>query len=149
MAPIAGVTGGTGLIYFGLHYLGGQLGTTVVYLAPAISWSVSYLLFRFNTWADNRGRQRDLERLDELVNGYLQSPELSEADKRGLREGLAQLKVHVARQRMERVRLRFDAPASDVAAKLRSDLQSMLTGGGRERQPGSPGGDVDDPASTV
>ena len=110
ISGFAGVSGGTGLVYFGKQ-LGGGWGTTLVYLSPFICWALAYGLFRWNDWADQRARQRALHGLEEEIGKLLAGDDLSAAEKGELKRALAELKLHAGRQGIERVRVLLDAPS--------------------------------------
>ncbi|GAB3852213.1 hypothetical protein GCM10027610_080100 [Dactylosporangium cerinum] len=125
VSQIAGISGGTGLIYLG-QQLGGHWGTTLTYLSPVLSWALGYGLFRWNSWSDQRTKQRALRDLEKEIEGYLNTPDITEQEKQDLRKGLADLKLHAGRLGIERVRLLLNAPSPAAAPRL--DFQTALSG---------------------
>lgn len=110
LSRAAGVSGGTGLVFVG-QTTGGTWGAVITYLSPAMGYLIGYALLRWNAWADRRQRQRAMIEFEKDVNDALASPALSEAQKQGLLDGLAQIKVAAAMASLERVRISIQASA--------------------------------------
>ncbi|MCO1593820.1 hypothetical protein M8C17_01420 [Micromonospora sp. RHAY321] len=106
------MSGGTGLILVG-QTIGGTWGAVITYLSPAMGYLIGYGLMRWNAWADRRQRQRAMVEFEKDVNDALASPALSEGQKQGLLDGLAQIKVAAAMASLERVRLSIQASAPE------------------------------------
>lgn len=115
LSKLAGVGSGTGLIAVG-QLLDGRWGIVITYLSPALGYLVGYLLARWDAWADRRQRQRALAEFEAAVARAVESPELTDEQRRKLLARAAEIKIAVAQAAMDRVSLVIRSPVPAVPA---------------------------------
>lgn len=116
-AGVGGVGGGTGLVALA-QVIGPKtpLGSTILYLAPAISFAVGIVLYYLEAQASNYLERRLVNNARKTLVAQLDNPLMSTTHKNKIRKLLEEMEESVAKAQVERVKLirvpsRTDIPA--------------------------------------
>lgn len=105
-AGVGGVGGGTGIVALA-QVIGPKtpLGSTILYLAPAISFVIGIVLYYLEAQASSYLERRLVNNARKTLMAQLDNPLMSTTHKNKIRKMLEELEESVAKAQVERVKL--------------------------------------------
>jgi hypothetical protein len=105
-AGVGGISGGTGLVALA-QLIGAKtpMGSTLLYLSPAVSFTIGVVLFYLEAQASRYLERRLVNNARKTLVTQLDNPRMSTAHKNKIRKLLEELEESVAKTEVERVKL--------------------------------------------
>jgi hypothetical protein len=117
-AGVGGVGGGTGFVALA-QAIGPKtpMGSTILYLAPTISFVVGIVLYYFEAQTSRYLERRLVNSARKTLEAQLDNPRMSAAHKNKIRKMLEELEESVAKAHVERVKLIRVPSRADIPLK--------------------------------